>query len=580
MRGMSFLQMSAAGALMILVITLLRAAAMNRVPKKTFLALWGITLLRLLVPFSLPSGLSIYSLLSRSPASAGAAVSVAALPRAAMQPVTHAVPRAAAASGGSVSLWGVLWMAGVVLCAVIFTVAYVRSYREFQMSLPVDNELTRRWLQVHALRRGISIRQSDRIASPLTFGVRHPVILMPKTTDWEDDAALQYVLEHEFVHIRRLDTAVKLLLTAAVCVHWFNPLVWLMYVLANRDLELSCDEAVIRHFGSGTRASYAMVLIRMEETRSGFAPLCNHFSKNVMEERITAIMKTKKLTIASLVLAVALVAGTTTVFATSAKEGQSVTTAASRGAQASEQTETAVSEQTPQAVESGTVLKPQAEYAAAGITAKNSAWYYKEQLIAGICDEDGGIYTNGAVENGVYLHMKRDGKNAISSVDVISRETFQELVDKHMNAVPAEVISEYETVMSYVNPDDGKTYYSFDEGKTFEPLTDEEYEALYPTYAVEWWTYDGYKAWLEQEKANLQDMLGEKGWTSTDGSFTWTQKKIDETIAEYEEILEDIKNGVLYSKTIDGEEDGGTMLSMNPVDIAISSETAEADTMD
>ena len=118
--------------------------------------------------------------------------------------------------------------------------------------------------------------------------------------------------------------------------------------------------------------------------------------------------------------------------------------------------------------------------------------------------------------------------------------------------------------MSYVNPDDGKTYYSFDDGKTFEPLTDAEFEARYPTPDIEWWTYDAYKAWLDQEKVQLQSMLGEKAWTNSDGAFVWTQEKIDETIALYEEILADIKNGVLYSKTVDGQED--VMMSCNPLD--------------
>lgn len=111
------------------------------------------------------------------------------------------------------------------------------------MSLPVENDASRRWLQAHPLRRTITLRQTDRISSPLTFGLLHPVILMPKETDWDDEASLQFVLEHEFVHIRRLDTAAKLLLITAVCVHWFNPAVWAMYALANRDIELSCDEA-------------------------------------------------------------------------------------------------------------------------------------------------------------------------------------------------------------------------------------------------------------------------------------------------------------------------------------------------
>ena len=136
----------------------------------------------------------------------------------------------------------------MAVCAAVFAVAYWRCRREFRMSLPVDSDVSRQWLQAHPLRRTATICQSDRIASPLTFGVLHPVILMPKGTDWKGGRTLQYVLEHEFVHILRFDTLSKLLLIGAVCVHWFNPMVWVLYILANRNLELSCDETVVRRF--------------------------------------------------------------------------------------------------------------------------------------------------------------------------------------------------------------------------------------------------------------------------------------------------------------------------------------------
>ena len=154
---------------------------------------------------------------------------------------------------------------------------------------------------------------------------------------------------------------------------------------------------------------------------------------------------------------------------------------------------------------------------------------------------------------------------------VITEKQFRELADRHMNKTTVESTVEEESVVSYVNPDDGKTYYSFDDGKTFEPLTDAEFEARYPTPDIEWWTYDAYKAWLDQEKVQLQSMLGEKAWTNSDGAFVWTQEKIDETIALYEEILADIKNGVLYSKTVDGQED--VMMSCNPLDQAMGTST-------
>ena len=558
---MKLLQMSLAGGVMILVITVIRALAIERLPKKTFLALWAAALARLLAPVSLPSALSIYSLLARRAPAAAEWTAVPALPALPVETgaaAAAAAQQTASAPAAQPPVWTIVWAVGAAVCAVVFAVAYGRCCREFRASFPVENDVIRRWLQSHPLRRTIAIRQSGRISSPLTFGVLRPVILMPKKTDWTDETALRYVLEHEFVHIQRFDVLSKLLLIAAVCVHWFNPLVWVMYVLANRDLELSCDETVLRRFGGDVRAAYARVLIRMEAARGGFAPLCNHFGKNAIEERITAIMKTKRITIVSLGLAALLVAGTVTVFATSAKSGTSGTPVKASGAFAEENAAFAGSGGT--AVESGVPLQPDTEYTAAGISSKGRLWYYAGQPVAMIYDDNDSIYMDEEAAGGGYLHVRRDSAGVISGVDVLTKEQFRELADQRMNAA-SDTTHEESTLMSYVDPADGRTYYSFDGGKTFEPLTDAEFEARFPTPDVVWWTYDEYKAWLDNEKVELQSLLGQ-----TSGDYTWTQQKIDETIALYESILKDIQNGVLYSKTVDGSDD--VMLSMNPADIA------------
>lgn len=558
---MKLLQMSLAGGVMILVITVIRALAIERLPKKTFLALWAAALARLLVPVSLPSALSIYSLLARRAPAAAEWTAVPALPDlpvAAETAAAAAAQQTASAPAAQVPVWTIVWAVGAAVCAVVFAAAYGRCCREFRASFPVENDVIRRWLQSHPLRRTVAIRQSGRISSPLTFGVLRPVILMPKKTDWTDETALRYVLEHELVHIQRFDVLSKLLLIAAVCVHWFNPLVGVMYVLANRDLELSCDETVLRRFGGDVRAAYARVLIRMEAARGGFAPLCNHFGKNAIEERITAIMKTKRITIVSLGLAALLVAGTVTVFATSAKSSTSGTPVKASSAFAEENAAFAGSGGT--AVESGVPLQPDTEYTAAGISSEGRLWYYAGQPIAMIYDDNDSIYMDEEADGGCYLHVRRDSAGVISGVDVLTKEQFRELADQRMNAA-SDTTYEESMLMSYVDPADGRTYYSFDEGNTFEPLTDAEFEARFPTPDVVWWTYDEYKAWLDNEKVELQSLLGQ-----TSGDYTWTQQKIDETIALYESILKDIQNGVLYSKTVDGSDD--VMLSMNPADIA------------
>lgn len=320
---MSLLQMSFAGAVMIMAVIVIRALAINLLPKKTFLALWGIAAVRLLLPFSIPSALSVYSLVgNHTPAGAGpvkAPQAIVLLPDELMGQIA-AIPGDGSNTVAPVSVWTIVWAAGALVCALVFAIAYWKCRQEFQTSLPVDNGFLQGWLNTHRLKRPISIRQSSRFSAPLTYGIFRPVILMPTSTDWENTKSLQYVLTHEYVHIRRFDSITKLVLIVVLCVHWFNPLVWAMYILANRDIELSCDEAVIRLFGEDTKAAYARTLIGMEETRSGLTPLCNNFSKNAIEERITAIMKYKKTSIFTLVLALALVFCATTAFATSAQQ--------------------------------------------------------------------------------------------------------------------------------------------------------------------------------------------------------------------------------------------------------------------
>lgn len=112
-----------------------------------------------------------------------------------------------------------------------------------------------------------------------------------------------------------------------VSVHWFNPFVWIMYVLANRDIELCCDETVLRTTGGEfSKTSYAMTLISLEEHKLKVNPIGNYFSRNPIEERIVSIMKTKKNTVLTVLMAFIVIAATLASFSTvSADEENSLT---------------------------------------------------------------------------------------------------------------------------------------------------------------------------------------------------------------------------------------------------------------
>ena len=183
-------------------------------------------------------------------------------------------------------------MAGLFL---YFLSGHIRYRRVYKLAAPSCNAEIMRWLRENQLkRRRVRIRVSPDISAPLTYGVFWPVILIPKGAAWENSERLRYVLTHEMTHIRRFDAAIKLLLLVAACAHWFNPLAWVMYTLANRDLEITCDEKTVRKLGMKSRAAYAWTLIALSEQRAGVIPFGSAFAKNAIEERTAAIMKMKK----------------------------------------------------------------------------------------------------------------------------------------------------------------------------------------------------------------------------------------------------------------------------------------------
>lgn len=444
---MSLLQMSFLGTVIILLIVVLRAVLINRLPKKTFLILWWIALIRLLVPFSIKSVTSIYSLLQSIYSDINpvrTAQTTTFLPiHGNMPEIANGLSEAMVQRTESISILSVIWLAGLLLCFGFFAVSYIKCYREFRFSLPVENDILEAWKEKHPLKRSLSIRQTETIAAPLSYGVIRPVILMPKNTEWKNIYQLRYVLEHEYVHIRRLDMLTKLIMIAAVCIHWFNPLVWVMYILFNRDLELSCDETVVRRFGMDIKSVYATALISMEEKKSGLTPLCNSFSKNAIEERIRAIMKIKKTSKFAVIISAVLVICVTGGFATSASSLE-------------KKTETA----------------------------------------------------------------QENGETTVALNEVNIRED--------------------------------------------ESLSSSD---------VEWWTAEEYAKWLDEEKEVLQSMIGEKAYTGGDGWFIWTQEKVDETIALYEDNLQKIKDGMKLSKSSDDAV--GITMAYSPENIEYAKQEAE-----
>ena len=168
-----------------------------------------------------------------------------------------------------------VWLTVSLLLALLLGLAYARGLRNFRRARPLQSPFIRAWLKQNALRRPLEVRLCARIDSPMTYGVLRPVILLPESFGKADTQALLCALDHELSHIRHFDAVWKPLIAAAVCLHWFNPLVWAMAILAGRDIELCCDARVLRRGGKEERRAYASALLRMEEARAHVLPLTN-----------------------------------------------------------------------------------------------------------------------------------------------------------------------------------------------------------------------------------------------------------------------------------------------------------------
>jgi beta-lactamase regulating signal transducer with metallopeptidase domain len=256
------------GCCTVLAILLLRALLFRRLPKRVLVLLWAGAVLVLLAPYSLTSPLSVYGLLPRA------------------ETTTILTEAAEAADSTAPGLWPVLRRAGTVTGLIALAAAWLLSQLRLRRARPADEPAIAAWTAAHPLLRPLSVRVGP-VTSPLCCGLLRPRILLPEHFDRENPAALDCVLSHEYLHICRFDPQMKLLFALAVCLRWYDPLVWIAALTAGRDMEYACDEAVL---DTGIPAKrYAAVLLRAALRRAERLPLTARFNAGQLERRVDRI---------------------------------------------------------------------------------------------------------------------------------------------------------------------------------------------------------------------------------------------------------------------------------------------------
>ena len=280
------------GSAMILMVLALRLFLKKHLPRGIFPALWCAAAVRLLLPITIPSHLSVWNLLHTSVAAqADGVISDVLTPFPSLATNSTAEP---AADITGISPMLLIWLVCAILLAAYFAVGYACMVRQFRGTRLAPQPSIDALLDRFRFSRDPHICVSNSRRAPLTFGVFRPTALLPEDLP-VGDAQFQLVLAHELAHIRRKDCLRKLLLTVCLCLYWWNPLVWMMVWLANRDMELACDEAVLRALGPDCRKAYALTLLDMAQRNPKSAPLCSGFAKSSAEERIRAILSFKRI---------------------------------------------------------------------------------------------------------------------------------------------------------------------------------------------------------------------------------------------------------------------------------------------
>lgn len=289
------LNVSITGTVVIVFVLLLRLF-LKRSPKILSYALWSVVLFRLLCPVSFSSDLSVFTVLDAPVKPTNDAVSVMEyIPERIVHleypevdlpvPVISGIINEKLPSGdyqlGADPLEGdsivafYCWLNGVavMLSYVILSYAVLRLRLIGTVSLR-DN-----------------IRLADRIASPFVFGLIRPKIYLPSSPAASER---EYIILHEQFHIRRGDHIWRLLAFLALSLHWFNPFVWLAFVLSEKDMEMSCDEAVIGKLGDGIKADYARSLLTLSAGKRGLLRTPLAFGENAVTGRIKNLANMKK----------------------------------------------------------------------------------------------------------------------------------------------------------------------------------------------------------------------------------------------------------------------------------------------
>ena len=291
---LKIINMSISASWLILAVLILRLV-LKKAPKWVNVLLWGIVAVRLICPFSFKSALSLIPSAETFPEKviSGPSFDI----QTGISPVDNRINdylgdryfegvTVPANNGNNImTILTIVWIIGILLLVAYTVISYWRLRRKVDTAVHYRD----------------NIFQSENVSSPFVLGIINPRIYLPFNMNGQD---LEHVVAHEQAHIHRKDHWWKPFGFLLLTIHWFNPLMWLAYVLLCRDIELACDEKVIKELGNEQRADYTQALVACSVNRRMIAACPLAFGEVGVKERVKSVMNYKKPAFWIIILAV------------------------------------------------------------------------------------------------------------------------------------------------------------------------------------------------------------------------------------------------------------------------------------
>ena len=307
---LKIINMSISASWLVLAVLILRFV-LKKAPKWINVLLWGIVAIRLICPFSFESTLSLIPSAETIPLNIGMDTTptinsgISAINNAVNPIIGQSNTPMAGASVNllqiTIGIYEYIWIFGMIALALYTAISYWRLRRK------VDT----------AVRYKDNIFQSENVSFPFVLGIIKPRIYLPFKMNGQ---YLEHVVAHEQAHICRKDHWWKPLGFLLLMIHWFNPLMWLAYVLLCRDIELACDEKVIKELGNEQRGDYTQALVACSVNRRMIVACPLAFGEVSVKERVKSVMNYKKPAFWVIIISVIVCVGVAVCFLTNPKQ--------------------------------------------------------------------------------------------------------------------------------------------------------------------------------------------------------------------------------------------------------------------